>query len=110
MLDESDGSDWVSRRDRRIRRPVDTLGFHTPDGIPYLAPEVQLFYKATNPCPKDEADFAAMLPLLTADQRQWLHGSLLLTCGPHPWQSRLVARPPDRTPGREAATAPGWTR
>lgn len=94
MLDESDGSDWVSRRDRRVRRPVDTLGFHTPEGIPYLAPEVQLFYKARNPRPKDEADFAAVLPLLTADQRQWLHGSLSLTYGPHPWQSRLgVARP-----------------
>jgi hypothetical protein len=49
MLDECVGTDWVSRRDRRIRRPVDGLGSITDEGIPYLAPEVQLFYKAKDP-------------------------------------------------------------
>jgi len=48
MLDESSGRDWVSRRDERIRRPITSIGLVTVRGIPYLAPEIQLFYKAMN--------------------------------------------------------------
>lgn len=90
MLDESSGNDWVSRRDRRIRRPIASLGCVTADGIPYLTPEIQLFYKAKATRPKDEADFAVMLTMLTASQRQWLSDALALVYSPdHPWRSRL---------------------
>lgn len=90
MLDESSGNDWVSRRDERIRRPITSLGSVTADGIPYLAPEIQLFYKANARRPKDEADFAAVLPTLTTPQRRWLGDVLSLAYGPeHPWQARL---------------------
>ena len=58
MLDESCADDWVSRRDQRVRRPIASIGSVTADGIPYLAPEIQLFYKARNPRPQDEMDFA----------------------------------------------------
>lgn len=57
MLDLSHGSDWTSRRDPRVRRPVVGLSLTTAEGVPYLAPEVQLFYKAKAPRPKDEEDF-----------------------------------------------------
>jgi hypothetical protein len=60
MLDESAGQSWVSRRDPRLRRPLATVGRTSPDGIPYLAPEIQLFYKAARPRAKDEADFATV--------------------------------------------------
>jgi hypothetical protein len=90
MLDECDGTDWVSRRDQRIRRPVASLGRVTPDGIPYLAPEVQLFYKAKDPRPKDETDFAAALPVLDPSQRLWLSEGLALVYGQqHPWWAPL---------------------
>jgi hypothetical protein len=89
MLDESDGPDWVSRRGAHIRRPIPDLGRTTPDGIPYVAPEVQLLYKAKQVRPKDEADFTAILPLLTDRERGWLHAALTTTYGPHPWQTRL---------------------
>ena len=93
MLDESSGRDWVSRRDERIRRPITSIGLVTVRGIPYLAPEIQLFYKAENGRPKDETDFAAALPVLTKPQRQWLSGALSLVYGPgHPWRARLLAR------------------
>jgi hypothetical protein len=93
MLDECDGGDWVSRRDSRVRRPVSGLGLVTADGVPYLAPEVQLFYKAKSPRPKDETDLAAVLPLLAGSQREWLSEALDLAYGPgHPWQARLTAR------------------
>ena len=97
MLDESSGGDWVSRRDPRIRRPVTSLGSVTAGGIPYLAPEIQLFYKAKSLRPKDEADFAACLPVLTGAQAQWLGDALGLVYGPgHPWRTRLLGRPAPR--------------
>lgn len=92
VLDESDGDDWVSRRDQRIRRPLTTLGAVTADGVPYLAPEIALYYKAKVGRPKDEIDFTAVLPVLGGDQRRWLAGAIAITYGPeHPWRARLAA-------------------
>jgi hypothetical protein len=86
MLDESAGPDWVSRRDPRIRRPVAGIGLRTAGGLPYLAPEIQLFYKANGRRPKDETDFAAVRPALAPAQRRWLRAALSLAYGPeHPW-------------------------
>jgi hypothetical protein len=91
VLDESDGADWVSRRDARVRRPVASLGAVTAEGVPYLAPEIALFYKANVLRPKDETDFAAARPLLTSGQRAWLRDAIGLTYGPeHPWRARLA--------------------
>ncbi len=90
MLDESSGEEWVSRRDERIRRPIASIGLVTASGIPYLAPEIQLFYKAKDPRPRDETDFAAARPVLTQAQRQWLSDALSLAYGPaHPWHDSL---------------------
>jgi hypothetical protein len=72
MIDESDGDEWVARRDPRIRCPVRSLGRTTAAGIPYLAPAVQLLYKARAPRPKDDVDLAAALPILSAGERRWL--------------------------------------
>ncbi len=89
MLDESDGDEWVSRRDPRLRCPVDRLGLVSPDGIPYLAPEVQLFYKAKRPRAKDEQDFTETLPVLDEPQRRWLARAIAEVYGEHPWTVRL---------------------
>jgi hypothetical protein len=70
MLDESDGDDWVLHRHPRVRRSISSLGNVTPDGIPYLVPAIQLFYKSKSPRPKDQIDFGTALPLLSAVQRQ----------------------------------------
>lgn len=93
MLDESCGDDWVSRRDQRVRRPLTSLGSVTAEGVPYLAPDIQLFYKGKAPRPKDEIDFAAVLPILSVPQREWLADALSLVYGPrHPWRAPLLAR------------------
>jgi hypothetical protein len=90
MLDELCDDDWVSRRDRRIRRPVASLGSVTADGIPYVAPEIELLYKAKGRRPKDELDFVVTLAMLSHEQRQWLDEALGLVYGPeHPWCARL---------------------
>ncbi len=92
MLDESCGDDWVSRRDQRIRRPLNSLGSVTAEAIPYLAPEIQLFYNGKAPRPKDGTDFAAVLPMLSTPQREWLADALSLVYGPgHPWRAPLLA-------------------
>ncbi|WP_435610324.1 nucleotidyltransferase domain-containing protein [Streptomyces sp. C10-9-1] len=89
MLDEAVGGEWVSRRDLRVRMPIERLSRFAEDGTPYLTPEVQLFYKAKETREKDEVDFEAVLPLLSRDQRAWLVGALEVTQPGHPWGRRL---------------------
>jgi hypothetical protein len=92
MLNEADGDVWHSRRDLRVRKSIDTLVLNRAK-IPYLSPDVQLFYKAKNPRLKDQVDFAAVSPLLTSEQRKWLSHSITLTYGgSHPWLTQLVDR------------------
>jgi hypothetical protein len=95
MLDESSGDDWVSRRGPAVRRPIATIG-HVIAGIPCLAPEIQLFYKAKGRRPKDEQDFAEVLPVLDAEQRNWLRAALSSTYGDHPWVRSLSRTAPPR--------------
>ena len=85
-----DGDTWICRRDEaRIRRPYREIIQRTADGIPYLAIEVALLFKAKNVRPKDEADFAGALPLLSPAERGWLDAALGLVHPEHPWRARL---------------------
>lgn len=91
MLDEADGAQWQSRRDAQVNRPIAELGLLTDKGIPYLAPEIQLYYKAKEPRPIDEIDFDAVLPTMSSDQRAWLKYAILRTYrDEHPWLARLA--------------------
>lgn len=90
MLDESSGDDWVARRNPLVRRPIESIGARTEDGIPYLVPEIQLFYKAKSLRPKDVSDFEAALPVLDAVQRAWLADAIMQTHGDHPWHAALT--------------------
>jgi hypothetical protein len=75
MLDEAEGTQWVSRRAPQIRLPIERVGRTATTGIPYLAPEVQLFYKAKATRDKDEVDFDAVLPLLSFSQAPTISAS-----------------------------------
>jgi hypothetical protein len=79
MLNEADGDDWVYRRDPRVRRPLDQVIRRSADGIPYMAPEVQLLFKSRSPRPRDDADLAIALPLLDEVAREWLEAAIQLT-------------------------------
>lgn len=59
-----------------------------PWGLPTVAPEVVLAYKAEYPTPRphDDEDFQALLPTLDDAQRTWLRGAL---SEGHPWLARL---------------------
>lgn len=64
------------------------------DGIPYLAPEAVLLFKAKYRRDKDETDFARALPKLNAAQRRWLRGCLTQTHPGHAWLEILQAHSP----------------
>jgi hypothetical protein len=98
MLDESDGADWVYRRAPHIRRDTAQLLRQDPRGFAYLAPEVQLLYKARGTRDKDEADFQAVRPHLSAAASGWLLESLLAAHPEHPWIAALRDNPPPGGP------------
>ena len=94
MLDDARGDRWVSRRDARVSLPIADIGARTPDGVPYLRPEIQLYNKARARRPRDEADLAVALPRLSADRRRWLRWAIMTVYGDdHPWLIELVAGP-----------------
>jgi hypothetical protein len=85
----ADGDTWICRRDPAIRRPYREVIERTGEGIPYLAPEIALLFKAKAPRPKDEADLAAALPRLTGDRRAWLASALARVHPGHSWLDLL---------------------
>lgn len=58
----------------------------TSSGVPHLAPDLQLLYKAKGLRPKDDADARAVIPALEARRRTRLSGWLE---DHHPWQELL---------------------
>ncbi len=54
-------------------------------GIPFLAPDIQLLYKAKHVRPKDQKDFERVLPLLDSKQRGWLAEQLRRFHPDGPW-------------------------
>jgi hypothetical protein len=84
-----DGTTWISKRDSRIRLPLEQATFVAADGIRYLRPAVSLQMKAKHHRAKDEADLAATLPLLEPADIAWLHEAITLTQPEHPWLSVL---------------------
>jgi hypothetical protein len=90
---ESAGGRWVSRRHPTVVRPLAALVVASAVGLPVLAPEVQLLYKAKYHRPKDEHDFRRALPLLSAAQRTWLARALREYHPADPWLAPLADAP-----------------
>jgi hypothetical protein len=88
MLEPGDASTWIYRRDERIRAPRARM-IGSRDGIPHLAAQGSLLFKAKNMRDKDEVDFAACLPRLDADACAWLADALSLVQPGHVWIERL---------------------
>jgi hypothetical protein len=85
MLDESEGDRWVFRRDRTIQRPLSFCVRRDPGGIPFIAPEIQLLYKARSVRAQDQADFNLIAPRLDPDARTWLRSALESVEPCHEW-------------------------
>lgn len=83
MLDNGSETDWISRRDPRVSAPWRSIIETTPDGLPFLAPHVQLFYKAKAPRPKDDLDLENLLSSGVAFDRAWLIDAIRRCYGRH---------------------------
>jgi Aminoglycoside-2''-adenylyltransferase len=88
LVEAADGQ-WRFRRNQAIRRPEAEMGAMSSRGIPIVAPEIMLAYKAKATRPKDEHDFTLAHELLSADQRAWLKATLSVCHPDHPWIARL---------------------
>jgi hypothetical protein len=93
MLDQSDGEFWVFRRDAQITYPLSSAIRRNREGIAYLAPEIQLLYKARATRAQDQADFDHVIPLLPRDAQTWLRESLMRMDPKHAWISLLKDSP-----------------
>ena len=89
LLNEAHGDRWHFRRDSRIHRPLRLVGHPSRLGIPYLAPEIVLLYKAEHPRSSDEDDFARVIAYLSAAQCSWLAQAIAAGAGDHPWLRAL---------------------
>ena len=96
MLDilfaEREGSEWVWRRNREVRMPVEQVALGQ-NVIRYLNPAIVLLFKSRSgsqyPRDKDSSDFERAWPYLSLEQRQWLRESLIKHQPEHPWLERL---------------------
>jgi hypothetical protein len=92
MLDESVGDRWLFRRQPLIQQSLSIAVRHNSEGIPYLAPEIQLLYKARSVRAQDQADFDHLAPRLSPEARAWLRDALSLEYPGHNWLPALVLR------------------
>lgn len=81
---------WAYRRDESVRRPWDRAILTTEEGIPYLAPDLQLLFKSKNPRPKDDQDARVVASGLTTEEHLFLDSHL---SPGHPWRALLVTPP-----------------
>jgi len=72
FLEPSDENFWVYRRDVSVKRLRAEMVSTSSGGVPHLNPEGVLLFKAGAMREKDEADFAACLPLMQEKDRIWL--------------------------------------
>ena len=87
QFNERSGDDWVLSREPRVTVPLRRAVRQSDWGLPTLAPEVLLFYKARDLRRRDKVDFLALLPQLTPEQRDWLRNAISLLG--HPWLAQL---------------------
>jgi len=91
-LEEARGDRWFFRDDERISLPLSEFGRVTAEGVPFLAPEVALFYMLINPTPKAKADFLATQQHLAPEGRAWLGQALAACHSGHPLLPLLQGR------------------
>jgi hypothetical protein len=82
-INDGDDDAWIFRRDPRLRVRWPDAVLHTADGVPYLAPELQLLFKSRDRRDKDDLDARAVIPQLDEARRRWLAARLAPA---HPWQ------------------------
>jgi hypothetical protein len=88
IQEPGDHRTWAFRRDPSITLPRADVTL-VRDGIPFLAPQCALLFKAKYMRPKDVADFERCAPTLDGDQRDWLRDAVARVHPGHPWIALL---------------------
>jgi hypothetical protein len=101
QFDRCDGKDYVLSPEPLVTIPLSRAVVRSDWGLPTLAPEVLLFYKATAYFGKeeqmtggryqDEPDFLALLPRLDSERVPWLREAITVLHPGHPWLAQLPA-------------------
>jgi hypothetical protein len=86
-IGEGDDEAWIYRRDPSIKLQWTEAVVQSPEGIPYLAPELQLLFKSRNRREKDDIDAAEVIPRLEVERRDRL---ALLLPTEHAWQNLIA--------------------
>ena len=87
QVDDRAGDAWIVNPDPEVSILFERGVLMSPWGLPTASPEVLLFFKARELRRRDKADFAALLPLLSGEQRGWLRDAILALG--HPWVREL---------------------
>jgi hypothetical protein len=86
-IGEGDDEVWIYRRDPSIRFAWTDAVLQSPEGVPYLAPELQLLFKSRDRREKDDIDAREVIPQLETARRDRL---ALLLPTEHPWQNLIA--------------------
>jgi len=96
-FDTREGGEYIARENPRIARSLDKAILYR-DSIPYLAPEIILFYKSDKYSsesayakPRTETDFKAIMPMLSEESKKWLLDAIAVTYpNGHAWLENLI--------------------
>jgi hypothetical protein len=89
LLNESNGTEWLYRRNRLVRRALAKVQLESSAGVKFLCPEIVLLYKSKNPREKDEQDFQSVVSRLGAEPKQWLKDAIKVCDSEHRWLRSL---------------------
>ncbi|WP_221088033.1 nucleotidyltransferase domain-containing protein [Deinococcus aquaedulcis] len=93
LLSDLSGDLWRYRRAPHLTLPLSRARRLSPEGLPYLAPEAVLLFKAgaadRDSRGKDEANFRRVAPTLAEEGRAWLRWALGETQPGHRWLGEL---------------------
>lgn len=89
MREPWDGDRWGYRRNPTIGRRLTAAIRISASGIPYLAPEIVLLFKAKRNRAHDQRDLCTALPLMSSQQVTWLAAVLEAEHPGHPWLGDL---------------------
>ncbi len=91
QVNRRSGDEWVFDEPGGLTLPISRAIRTSPWGVPVLAPEAVLYYKALGEIrPHDQADIERLLPILRLDQRLWLRDAVAARGPNHPWLEALA--------------------
>lgn len=90
IFEEGSEAEVGFRRNPTVTRSGTKAICYGVDGLPYLAPEIALLYKAAHvERVENQTDLDNALPHLTEEQRTRLKDGLVACYGHHPWLAKL---------------------